>query len=418
MIKFSVPAFILLCCFLQFPSFTVARQLHVGDNQSFHTIREGITASAPSDTIIVHRGTYKEHHLMIKKSVTLIARDDVVVDAGGKAANIFVVIADSVRIENFELTNVGVSFLKEIAAVRLRNTSGAKIRNNRITNCFFGIYLQKSSHSKVSGNQILGKFEDEASAGNAIHAWKSDHLRITGNTLTGHRDGIYLEFVDDSFIEQNNSRNNLRYGLHFMFSNRDAYRRNTFRNNGAGVAVMFSKHIKMTNNTFVHNWGGAAYGLLLKEISDGKIAGNRFLKNTIGIMAEGANRLNISGNQFTNNGTAMDMKGNCLDNRIIANNFLANTFEVVTNSSRNTNTYRKNYWSGYKGYDLNKDGIGDVPYRPVNLFAKITNKIPSATIMLHSPVVSLLEMSEKIFPRLIPEELIDKAPKMRPYAYD
>jgi nitrous oxidase accessory protein len=217
----------------------------------------------------------------------------------------------------------------------------------------------------------VSRSSDEATAGNAIHAWKSNHLRIYDNLLTGHRDGIYFEFVDDSFIERNDSHGNLRYGLHFMFSNRDAYRGNTFRNNSAGVAVMFSQFIEMSSNAFRENWGGASYGLLLKEISDGQISDNLFNRNTIGVLAEGANRLQIIRNQFTRNGTAIDIKGNCLDNLIAANNFLANTFEVVTNSKHNNNVYRANYWSGYKGYDLDRNGVGDVPYRPVNHLEKI-----------------------------------------------
>ena len=174
----------------------------------------------------------------------------------------------------------------------------------------------------------------------------------------------------------------------------------------------------MINNNFLHNWGGASYGLLLKEISDGQIKENLFSRNTIGILAEGANRLEVSENKFTSNGTAIDIKGNCLDNRIVANNFLANTFEVVTNSKHNNNEFNANYWSGYLGYDLDHNGVGDVPYRPVNLFAKITHEIPAATMLLHSNIIDLLEIGEKTFPRLIPLDLTDSMPRMRPYTYD
>lgn len=393
-------------------------QLHVGKNQQHKTVSEAILSAVSFDTLIVHEGVYKEHSLVIDKPLTLIANGKAVIDADDAVADIFVLVSDSVSITGFELRNVGVSFLKEIAAVKLRKVKYAKIHNNIIKNCFFGIYLEQASYCEITSNHILGSFDDEASAGNAIHAWKGNNLRIENNTLHGHRDGIYFEFVDDSSIHNNHSFENLRYGLHFMFSNRDEYCDNTFEKNGAGVAVMFSKQIVMINNNFMYNWGGASYGLLLKEISDGKIQGNHFIQNTIGILAEGANRLHIHENQLSNNGTAMDMKGNCIDNIIESNNFLANTFEVVTNSKYNTNIYKSNYWSGYSGYDLDRDGFGDVPYRPVNLFAKITHQIPSATIMLHSTFVNLMEVGEKIFPQLIPAELIDNTPKIRPYVYD
>jgi nitrous oxidase accessory protein len=200
-----------------------------------------------------------------------------------------------------------------------------------------------------------------------------------------------------------------------MFSNADLYSSNEFTRNGAGVAVMFSKNISMKHNLFSENWGNAAYGLLLKEISDGDITANKFEHNTIGIMAEGANRIQIMQNQFIRNGTALDIKGNCLDNHIKKNNFLGNTFDVITNSKYNRNTYSENYWSDYNGYDLDRDGFGDVPYRPVNLFALITEKVPAAGIMMHSAVVDIMKVAERTFPEVIPEELIDRKPKMKPH---
>ncbi len=395
-----------------------AATLQVGPNQEYSTISSAVEAARAFDEIVIHAAIYAERQITIDKALRLVARPGVVIDAKNKAEDIFIITADCVDLEGFTLQNVNTSFRYECAAIRVRNASFVTIRNNIIKDCFFGIYLETATETEVANNEISSRFTDEATAGNAIHAWKSNHLRIYDNRVTGHRDGIYFEFVDDSFIERNNSHDNLRYGLHFMFSNRDAYRHNTFRNNAAGVAVMFSHRIEMTNNAFLHNWGGASYGLLLKEISDGEISRNLFNRNTIGILAEGANRLQISRNQFTRNGTAIDIKGNCLDNRVVANNFLANTFEVVTNSKYNTNFFSANYWSGYQGYDLDRDGVGDVAYRPVNLFAKITREIPAATLLLHSNIVDLLEIGEKTFPLLIPVELTDSLPQLFPYSYD
>jgi len=116
--------------------------------------------------------------------------------------------------------------------------------------------------------------------------WHSNHILIDNNLLFKSRDGIYLEFSDDCVISNNISKENIRYGLHFMFSNNDIYKNNTFENNGAGVAVMFSKKIKMYDNHFQYNWGSASYGLLLKEINDAEIIGNTFEENTIGINVE------------------------------------------------------------------------------------------------------------------------------------
>jgi nitrous oxidase accessory protein len=198
-----------------------------------------------------------------------------------------------------------------------------------------------------------------------------------------------------------------------MFSNNDDYLNNTFRSSGAGVAVMFSRNINMKNNIFENNWGPSSYGLLLKDILDSRIEKNRFTGNTIGIYADGSNRILMLGNEFRQNGWALKMLGSCMGNTVTTNNFISNTFDVITNSTTNYNIYQQNYWSEYTGYDLNKDGIGDIPYKPVKLFNMIVSNLPVSIILLRSPLVSVINFAEKVTPSLTPPSLSDHSPLMK-----
>ncbi len=380
-------------------------------------IKQGIALAQEHDTVYIHEGVYRENLIEINKPLSIIGVNNPVIDSE-MGEEIFVVTADGVLISGITLKNVGTSYLKDRAGIKLIEVRDAVIENNHLVNTFFGIYLQNSSDCIVRNNVIKGEAKEEVSAGNAIHVWKSDRIEVLDNTLSHHRDGIYLEFVNQSLMKGNISRNNMRYGMHFMFSNYDIYEGNVFENNGVGVAVMFSKHIRMINNVFKENWGGASYGILLKEISDGLMVNNTFERNTTGIYAEGANRITIENNDFYNNGRAMDIKGNCVDNKILSNNFVGNTFEVLTNSRSNLNHFEGNYWGQYKGYDLDKDGIGDVPHRPVNLFALVTERIPAAHMLLHSFLVNSLEVAERMFPSMIPEQLVDEKPLIKPRRND
>ena len=201
-----------------------------------------------------------------------------------------------------------------------------------------------------------------------------------------------------------------------MFSNDDAYICNVFKNNGAGVAVMFTKRVKMYNNFFIENWGDAAYGLLLKEISDSYISGNHFTNNTSGIYMEGTNRILVEKNLFTYNGWGMKIQASCMDNEIKTNNFIGNTFDISTNGTLVLNTFNSNYWDKYEGYDLDKNGIGDLPYHPLSLFSVIVEMNPPAMLLFRSFIVSLLDKSEKIIPSLTPDNFIDNSPLMRQLA--
>jgi nitrous oxidase accessory protein len=199
-----------------------------------------------------------------------------------------------------------------------------------------------------------------------------------------------------------------------MFSHSNAYYTNVFRNNGAGVAVMYTKKVKMENNTFDENWGASAYGLLLKDISDSYIHNNKFKKNTSGIYIEGSSRNILSKNEFIANGWAMQIQSSSDDNEIVYNNFKGNTFDMGTNGSLVLNTFNNNYWDKYQGYDLNKDGFGDVPYHPLSLFAVLIENNPSAMLLFRSFMITLLDKSEKVLPTITPDNFVDNQPLMKP----
>jgi nitrous oxidase accessory protein len=199
-----------------------------------------------------------------------------------------------------------------------------------------------------------------------------------------------------------------------MFSNDDTYLNNIFRDNGAGVAVMYSKKVRMEGNRFEQNWGPTAYGILLKDISDSYILHNTFFKNTVGIHLEGTSRMDIEKNIFKENGWAIKVQASCEDNNFHHNNFTGNSFDVGTNGSISLNQFFNNYWDKYEGYDINKDGTGDVPYHPVSMYSMIVEENPYALMLFRSFTVQLLDKAEKAIPSLTPENLVDEKPMIKP----
>jgi len=159
--------------------------------------------------------------------------------------------------------------------------------------------------------------------------------------------------------------------------------------------------------------GAASYGLLLKEINDAEISNNIFEENTIGINVEGSNRLTYENNTFKRNGWAVKVKGACYDNVFTHNNFLYNSFDISYNGRMNDNSFNENYWSGYTGYDLDQNGFGDVPYRPVKLFSYIVNRTPETIILMRSLFVDLIDFSERVSPAFTPDDLKDEKPLMK-----
>ena len=376
------------------------------------TIQQGIDMAEDGDTLLIKKGEYREFNILIDKPLNLVGENYPVVD-GQEKGEIFRIVSDDVRIQGLSIINVGISYTSDHSAIRVVRSRNFHIEDNRFENLFFGIFLEKSSHGTVRGNQITGMARDEYNSGNGVHLWYSNNVTVTDNRIEGVRDGIYLEFSDTIRIRGNQSRKNLRYGLHFMFSNDNVYTENLFENNGAGVAVMFSKRIRMTGNRFRKNWGPASYGMLLKEINDAEISGNLFQENTVGISIEGSNRIAYSENDFVSNGWAVRVMGACYSNTFSRNNFLYNSFDLSYNSNVNDNSFEGNYWSNYSGYDLDKNGVGDVPHRPVKLFSYIVNRTPETLILLRSLFMDLIDFSERVSPVFTPDNLADSRPQMR-----
>lgn len=389
-----------------------AREIWVGKGMTYTSIKAAIAASNAYDTIHINKGLYKEGNIQITKPLTLIGHDWPEID-GEKKYEIFTIKADGVLIKGLRIQHSGYASLDDPGGIKILESRNVVIEQNWLYDNFFGVYVQYSQKCIIRQNKIEAFGKQEQEIGNGIHAWKSDSLLIDGNYIKGHRDGIYFEFVNYSNIQKNHSFGNIRYGLHFMFSNNDIYSENEFQSNGSGVAVMYSRSVNMMNNVFRENWGDAAYGLLLKEISDGYITGNQFHKNTVGIFMEGTNRMQVHKNQLHYNGWGMKIQANCMDNEIQKNNFVANTFDVSTNGSTVLNKFNGNYWDKYSGYDLNKDGIGDVPFRPLTMFGVLVEKVPAAMLLFRSFMVLLLDQSEKVFPTLTPDQFIDPSPSMK-----
>lgn len=366
----------------------------------------------PGDTILVEKGIYREKTIMVNKPVYLKGVGYPVLD-GQKKYEILVIKADRVTVEGFALRHSGISGYNDIAAIRIYNAANVVIHNNKIDDVFFAIYCQQANNCIISKNRIRSNAVTEISSANGIHCWKCDSMQILNNTITGHRDGIYFEFVTNSLIRGNISYENVRYGLHFMFSHNDRYENNVFNNNGAGVTVMYSHKVVMLHNTFLRNWGSSACGILMKDIADSQVEANYFLQNTSAIYIEGSSRVNIIKNEFRGNGWALKIQASCIDNTITANNFISNTFDVTTNGSAVLNIFNGNYWDKYAGYDLTRDGIGDVPYRPVGLYSMVVEHNPTAMMLFRSFIVDLLDKSEKMIPGFTPENLKDDKPLMK-----
>ncbi len=385
----------------------------VGPDEAFRTVAGAIAVATPGAVVTVRRGVYREPTITVDRPLTLVGEPGAVLDGEG-ARGLLILAADDVTIRGLTFRNTGISFQEDRAALLAQGIERCRIEQNTFEETFFAVYLAGTTGCAVIGNTMAGLRGTESRTGNAVHSWSSRDLLVRDNVISGHRDGIYLEFTRHATVSGNQSVRNLRYGLHFMYADSSSYSGNRFEANGSGVAVMYSKVVALTRNLFIDNRGATAYGLLLKEIADVDLHDNRFINNTTGLMADGADRVRVVANEFDGNGWALRLMASTSDGVVRQNLFRNNTFDVAVNARVQSTEFSGNWWDRYRGWDLDRDGIGDVGHHPVRLFTLFVNRADPVLMLQRSLFVRMLDAVEQALPVLTPKEVIDRSPLMAP----
>ena len=233
-----------------------AAEVTVSPSGPVRTIAAALSLVRVGGRVVIAPGTYHEQGLQVVRPVEIVGVGLPIIMGDG-AQTIVAVAADDVTIRGVRLMHVATSFVEDNAAIRVKNARHCALLDNRVDDGFFGIYLANVTGCRIERNVLRASHRTETSSGNGIHLWSSRDVLIADNTIHAFRDGIYFEFVHGTEVSGNLSEGNLRYGLHFMYSDDCRYIENTFRRNGSGVAVMYTKRVQMIGNHFEHNWGAA-----------------------------------------------------------------------------------------------------------------------------------------------------------------
>lgn len=391
-------------------------------------IAEVITAAPPGATVTVPAGVHRVHGLRLDKPVTLVGDPGAVLDAGG-SGDVLRIGAAGVTVRGLTLRNSGTDLTTENAGIFVeKSVHDVTLDHNRIEDTLFGIYLDGPGSVQVTRNVIRGiRSLHVADRGDGIHLWNDSGCTIEDNDIAWTRDGIYVYVSPDNTIARN-VIHEVRYGIHFMYSNRNAITGNASRNNVAGFALMSSAHLTITGNVAEDD---ASYGFLLNYVSYSTFDRNEArritgLRDDAGATLDGGEGKGMfvylsqfndfHDNLIADSGIGIHMTAGSEHNRLWGNRFVANRVQVkyVQNLAQEWSVDgRGNYWSDYLGWDLNGDGIGDVPFRPNDGVDVLLWKYPSARSLMTSPAILLLRYVQRAFPVFTPPSVQDSHPLLR-----
>lgn len=414
-----------------------AATIEVWPGGPINDLQQALEEAVAGDTIQVHPGRYRGN-LVIAKAVSLIGLECPVIDGGGEG-DVITVLADGVTLKGFEITGSGKKLENSEAGIKLKSIKRAVIEDCRIVYNLFGIYLDRSEDNTIRRNLIRGRQvkgradkygEDqnpyagyhpsfEGEGGDGIHLFASSGNQVEHNFIVDTRDGIYFNYAQNNRLI-GNTISGVRYGIHYMYSDDNYFERNLLTHNVAGAAPMFSKRIVFRENVFAHSRGHRAYGLLFATCDDSLAEGNIIIDNTRGVFFDVSLRNVFRRNLVALNDVGLDLISSSSDNLFVENNFIDNLQQVamiagrVGEGNRFFEEGRGNYWNDYRGFDLDRDGIGDVPHKTGDPFTYLMAKAPVVRLFLNSPAAKALEFSEKMFPLIDIPKVEDRYPLAEP----
>lgn len=353
---------------------------------------------------------------LVNRPMRIEGEVGVVVDGGG-IGSIMTVTADDVQVIGLTFRNSGERHESTDAAVRLRGRHGI-FRDNAIENCLFGFELKQSDMNIIRRNRISSKDLPEALRGDAIRVWYSSGNRIEDNDITRTRDTV-VWYSKENIIDGNRIRDS-RYGVHLMYSHQNSMRRNVFLSNTVGVFLMYANDNVLADNVIHYSQGPSGIGIGFKESSGARIEHNDVFANARGLFMDASpydpdSHNLFKANRFAYNGVAVAFHSGWEGNAFEENAFLGNHTQVMVagGGSAQRNDWAGNFWDSYDGFDRNRDGVGDTPYRVWSWADRLWMDVPDAQFFRAAPSLEMIDLIERLGsltePRLVLSDPLPRA---------
>ncbi|MFN8544943.1 MAG: nitrous oxide reductase family maturation protein NosD [Candidatus Binatia bacterium] len=405
---------------LLFASTGHAGELAVGG--SYGSVAEALRAAHDGDTVAVPAGVWHEH-VTVDRPVRLVGRPGAVLDGDG-TGTVLRITAPGVEVRGLTVRNSGDGYTTEDAGIRIEQAAEVRIVDTRIEDTLFGVFAVQADRCVIEGSTVIGKDLPHVRRGDGIRLWYSHGCRLAGNHVERSRDVIV--WYSAGTVAEDNVVRTSRYGLHYMYSDDNVFRRNRFEDNQIGAAIMYSRRIELTENAFSFSDGPAAFGLLLKDSDDVFVVGNRFVHNATGMFFDGApqsrgGRVDVRGNLVARNDVGLALQPLSRGIRFWENALVGNRtqVQVIGTGTAEDNVWavdgRGNYWSDGLVYDRDGDGVSDLPYRAESTYEVLADRHPTLAFFEGTPGAEAIDLASRLFPIFAPRpKLTDPHPLVTP----
>jgi nitrous oxidase accessory protein len=411
--------------------------------------------AADGDVIVLQAGEHRGP-LRIDKRLTLEGEPGAIL-SGDRKGSVITILAPQAIVRGLTIRGSGQDLAQMDSGVFvMKSAAGAVVEGNRIEGNLYGIYLHGAENSVARKNTIIGIEEGRINeTGNGVSVWNAPGAKVLENDIRFGRDGIFVITSKRNVFSGNRFRD-LRFAVHYMYTNDSEITNNVSLNNAVGYAIMFSHRLKVSGNV---SDGDRDHGFLFNYANQSQITGNTVIGRlqpverwtTAGMRSKddkehavpsaddaapeagarfrpgptkcvfiyNANQNRFRDNWFEGCEIGIHFTAGSERNEVVGNAFINNRNQVKYVSTRYVDWSkdgRGNYWSDNPAFDLNGDGLGDSAYRPNDLMDKVLWTAPQAKVLANAPAVQVIRWAQAQFPALLPGGVVDSHPLMKPPA--
>ena len=235
-------------------------------------LNDALARAQAGDTLKLASGTYKTK-LYIDKPITIEGPADrsakIVGDRSGRTVAVH---APDVTLRNLTVSHSGMSLPAMDAGIYLEETATrALVEHNNIIDNSVGVYIHGAAESMVRENKIIGDATLRVNErGNGVTVWNAPGAQVVDNDISKGRDGIFSNTSTHNTYKGNRF-SDLRFAVHYMYTNDSEVSNNISIGNNMGYVLMFSERLKVYGNIAV---GSRDQGIMLNYVNYSEIHDN------------------------------------------------------------------------------------------------------------------------------------------------
>lgn len=363
--------------------------------------------TGPRDIVLEGR-TYVGD-LVIKRPVAIHGTKGTVLEGAG-SGTVVTIQANDVLVEDVVVRRSGHRHTTEDSGIK---ATGERIRiaTARVEDTLFGVSLSACRHCQLDRVHVVGYGDDTELRGDGIKLWEA-HDSSVKHCVVEHARDMVVWYTRRALLEDNAVKKS-RYGTHFMYAHDATIRRSRLEGNVVGIFVMYSLRMLIEDNLLAGARGAAGVGLGFKDSDSIQIRGNWVVANTAGSYLDNTPRtpeqpVTFEGNVLALNDVALRLHSQEKGLSFRGNDFRQNAMMIEVDGGINalTASFSRNYYGDYEGYDLDRDGIGDVAYEVKALSSELTDARPALKFFRGTAAMGVVDAVSHALPLLAAQKLL------------